>query len=393
MSPSFSKARLARMHEAMSSHVASGAIPGLVTLLSRRGETHVDAIGTRAAGSSAPMTRDTLFRIASMTKPVTAAAVMILVEECVLRLDEPVDHWLPELAGRRVLRSLDAAIDDTVPSPRPITVRDLLTFRLGHGFVLAPPGRFPIQKAIEAAGLAPGPRPSSFSPDEWMKRLGSLPLVYAPGERWMYHTGSDVLGVLVARASGKSFGAFLKERIFEPLGMRDSGFHVPAGELERLPGAYAGKEPFDAAGRDSRFAKPPAFESGGGGLISTADDYLAFCLMLLGKGSHRGTRVLSRPAVELMTTNQLSDAQRAEARLFFGDHSGWGFGMAVAIRRTELWNTPGRFGWDGGYGTSGYTDPAEELVGILLTQRMMESPEPPRVFSDFWTSTYQALEG
>jgi CubicO group peptidase (beta-lactamase class C family) len=389
---SFDPARLARLREVLSSHVASGAMPGLVALLDRRGSTQVEVIGTLARESGVPMQRDTLFRIASMTKPIAAAAAMILVEECVLRLDDAVDRWLPELAGRRVLRALDAPLEDTVPAPRPITLRDLLTFRLGHGLIVAPPGQFPIQRAIGDAGLAPGPRSAAFSPDEYMKRLGSLPLVYAPGERWLYHTGSDVLGVLVARAAGKSFGTFLKERIFDPLGMRDTGFQVRPEQVQRLAAGYFGKDISDPAGAESRFAQPPAFESGGGGLVSTADDYLAFCRMLLHKGTHRGVRILSRPTVELMTANQLTEAQRSEARLFFGDHSGWGFGMAVAVRRTELYNTPGRFGWDGGYGTSGYTDPAEGLVGILLTQRMMESPTHPRVFTDFWTTAYQALD-
>jgi CubicO group peptidase (beta-lactamase class C family) len=396
MSGGFSQARLARMNEILQRHVTSGAMPGLVTLVSRRGETHVNAIGAQSIGG-APMARDTIFRIASMTKPVAAAAAMILVEECVLRLDDPVDAFLPELAGRQVLRAIDAPVEETVPAARAITLRDLLTFRSGHGFVIAPPGTYPIQKLVEAAGLAPGPRLTACPAEEWMRRIGTLPLAYQPGERWMYHTGSDVLGVLIARASGKSFGTFLRERIFEPLGMKDTGFHVPEAKLPRFTSTYVGNaaskslEVWDDA-REGRFARPAVFESGGGGLVSTADDYLAFCQMLLNKGMLAGQRVLSRPSVELMTSNQLSDAQRAEARLFFGDSTGWGFGMAVVVKRTDLHTTPGRFGWDGGYGTSGHSDPVEQLVGILLTQRMMDSPQPPRVFQDFWTSVYQSLD-
>jgi CubicO group peptidase (beta-lactamase class C family) len=208
--PGLSKARLARMHDFMAGYVERGEVPGLVTLVSRRGEAHVDAIGTQALGDSPPMRRDILFRISSMTKPITAAATMILVEECKLRLDEPVDRWLPELADRQVLKRLDGPLDDTVPAKWPITVRDLLTFRMGFGMLMAPPitsppemVAYPILKAANELQIGMGPpNPSTMpAPDEWMRRLGSLPLMHQPGEQWMYNTGSDVLGVLIARAS------------------------------------------------------------------------------------------------------------------------------------------------------------------------------------------------
>src|SRR5205823_6060802 len=191
-----SRVRLGRMHDIMAGYVERGEVPGLVTLVSRRGEVHVDAIGTRAVADSAPIRRDTIFRISSMTKPVTAAATMILVEECKLRLDEPVDRWLPELANRQVLKQLDGALDDTVPASRPITVRDLLTFRMGFGQLMARPDAYPILRAANEQQIGMGPpQPSMLpAPDEWMRRLGSLPLMYQPGERWMYNTGSDVLG-------------------------------------------------------------------------------------------------------------------------------------------------------------------------------------------------------
>lgn len=229
-----SKARLDRMHKVMGDHVARGRVPGLVTLVSRRGETHVDAIGMKASGGQDPMRRDTIFRIASMTKPVTAVAAMILVEEAKLRLDEPVDRWLPELANRQVLRAIDSALDDTVPAKRAITLRDLLTFRLGIGAVMAYPPRYPIQTAMAEAGVAPGPNLPAHAPDELMKRFGSLPLVHQPGERWMYHSGSDILGVLIARVTGQTLEAFLRERIFDPLGMKDTAFSVPAADADRL---------------------------------------------------------------------------------------------------------------------------------------------------------------
>src|SRR5258706_4249245 len=392
-----SAGRLRRMHDVMASHVASGSIPGLVALVSRRGETHVEAHGTLALGDSAPVRRDTIFRIASMTKPITAAAAMTLVEECVLGLNEPLDPFLPELANRSVLRRIDAALDDTLPANRPLSLRDLLTFRAGYGYLMEPPGLCPLQKAMEQAGVQPGPLPVAFSPDEFMKRLGALPLAHQPGEQWLYHTASDVLGVLIARASGQSLEAFLRARIFAPLGMNDTGFHVPAEKLERLASAYSANpatralEVFDDR-KLSRYARPPAFEAGGGGLVSTADDYLAFCRMLLAKGRARRERILSRPSVELMTTDQLTPAQREGGAMILGQGRGWGFGMAVVVRRDDLCASPGRFGWDGGYGTSGHSDPAEDLVGILLTQRLMDSPNGPRVFRDFWTAAYQAID-
>jgi CubicO group peptidase (beta-lactamase class C family) len=385
------------MHDILQGHVTRGDIPGLVALVSRCGETHVEALGLQALENPTPMARDTIFRIASMTKPIAAAAAMILIEDCVFGLDDPVDRFLPELANPKVLKSLESEVTDTVPAHRPISVRDLLTFRLGTGMLMAPPSKYPIQKAIADAGFAPGPNPTNFTNDDYMKRVGGLPLFYQPGTRWLYHTGSDLLGVLIARASGKSFGAFLHERIFEPLGMKDTGFMVPPDKFGRLSSAYRRDHEknrfafFDDA-RDSRWSRPMPFQSGGGGLVSTADDYLAFFRMMLNKGLHGRERIFSRASVELMTTDQLTADQKVGAELFFKENAtSWGMGMAVTTRRTELWGSPGRFGWDGGYGTSAYADPAEDMIGILLTQRMMDSPQAPRVFTDFWTTAYAAI--
>ena len=185
------------------------------------------------------MQRSTIFRIASMTKPVTAVAALILIEECRLRLDEPVDRLLPELANRRVLRRLDGPLDDTVPAERPITVRDLLTLRMGFGFAASLSDACPIQQAMVDQDLAIGPRPSEApGMDAWMARLGALPLMYQPGERWLYDTGSDVLGVLIARAADQPLDTVFRERIFAPLGMHDTGFSRPAEQRHRLPVCY-----------------------------------------------------------------------------------------------------------------------------------------------------------
>jgi CubicO group peptidase (beta-lactamase class C family) len=178
-----SRARLGRMHDVMAGHVERGHVPGLVTLIDRHGETHVDVIGVKTIGGSQPIRRDTICRIASMTKPITAAAAMILVEECKLRLDEPVDRLLPELADRKVLKRLDGPLGDTVPAHRPITVRDLLTMRMGFGLIMEASAHYPIQDAMDEAGIAPGPNPPELVPDDLMKRFGSLPLIHQPGER------------------------------------------------------------------------------------------------------------------------------------------------------------------------------------------------------------------
>lgn len=396
-----SAVRMGRMRQVLGGHVERGEVPGVVALVARRGEVHVAAIGsTEAADNGTPMRRDTIFRIASVTKLVAAAAAMSLVEECRLRLDDPIDELLPELADRMVLSRPDAPLGDTVPARRPITLRDLLTLRMGIGAVMRPPGRLPIQRAMDEADVSPGPDgPAGIGYDEWIARLGALPLVYQPGESWMYHTGSDVLGVLMARATGRPLEEVLAERVFEPLGMVDTGFHVPAGKLDRLAAAYRTDPGTGALAladdpRDSRWSGPPAFVSAGGGpgLVSTADDLLAFQTMLLGKGRYGGRRVLSRASVELMTTDQLTDRQKAENPVFFADTSGWGFGCQVFTRRTDLCAVPGRFGWSGGTGTSVYSDPSEDLTGILLTQRYVTSPSAPAVCRDFWTCAYQAID-
>jgi CubicO group peptidase (beta-lactamase class C family) len=395
----FSKPRLDRMHQILSGYIERKQMPGLVALVSHYDDVHIETLGTLAFNQSAPMQTDTIFRIASLAKPVTAVAAMILLEECKLRLDESIEPWLPELANRRVLRSLSSPLDDTVPAHRPITVRDLLTFRMGFGSVMAPPDTYFIQKLIREYQIGgDGPPHPSQAPtaDEWIRRLGSLPWIAQPGERWLYHVSADVLGVLISRVTGQSLGAFMRERIFDPLGMKDTAFYVPSEKIDRLPGAYFFNQQTktldvydDPANSD--WGSPPPSESAGGGLVSTLDDYFVFCRMLLNKGQHGHEQIVSRTAVELMTSDQLTPEQRAGAELFFGNFSSWGFVMSVDIRRDDLFHNPGRFGWTGGLGTTAYTDPAENMIGLLFTQRSMDSPEPPTVFNDFWTLAYAAL--
>jgi CubicO group peptidase (beta-lactamase class C family) len=396
----FSPKRLARVRDVLRRPVDAGYVPGAVAVVARHGEVHIEATGNLAfegAGSRTPMTADTICRIASMTKPVVAACAMTLVEDCTLRLDDPVDALLPELADMTVLADPDGPLDDTVPAKRPVTLRDLLTFTLGTGMVAAEPGTVPIADALDALDRGEGPGDPEPQPDEWIRRLGALPLVYQPGERWMYETAANVTGVLIARATGMSFGDALRERICEPLGMRDTAFSVDGQSSSRLATAYqrddASGEVVVEEGPDGYWSQPPAFESGGGGLISTASDYLAFASALLAGGTHNGERVLSRPSVTLMTSDHLTPAQKAVSG--FGpanfDDIGWGFGMSVRTRRTHLGPSAGSYGWPGRYSTAWYNDPAENMTTILMIQRAHE-PQSLSILLDFWTAAYQAVD-
>lgn len=395
-----SRERLVRLHTSMTGYVERGEVPGIVTLVSRHGEVHVDTMGKTSLDGPDPMRRNTIVRIASMTKPITAAATMILVEEGKLRLSDAVQKWLPELADRKVLKRIDAPLDETVPAQRPITVRDLLTFTMGYGLLLNPTGEYPILKADNELqiGMRPGYQSRATpDPDEWLRRLGTLPLMYQPGEQWLYGVGSNVLTVLIARVSGQPFEMFLRERLFEPLGMKDTGFSVPADKLDRLASCYfpnpetGALDLFDGI-QDSQWGRPPTFPSGANGLVSTLDDFLAFGQMLLSGGKHGGERILSRLAVEVMTTDQLTPEQKAVSSLpqisGFFETNGWGLGVSVVTRRDDLASVPGRYGWDGGLGTSWFCDPKEDMVGIVLTQSLY----PLDLFRDFWTLAYQAID-
>jgi CubicO group peptidase (beta-lactamase class C family) len=388
------------MHRVLSGYVEREEVSGLVALVSHGDEIHVETIGTKSFGDPAPMRRDTIFRIASITKPVVAVAAMILVEDCMIHLDDAIDAWIPELTNRRVLRSLSSPLDDTVPATRLITLRDLLTSCMGFGSVMAALDTYPIQASIRINRIGgDGPKfPPHFpDTDEWLRNLGALPLIAQPGERWMYNVSSDVLGVLIARVSGKSLGKFMRERIFDPLGMKDTAFHVPPEQIDRLPTFYFfnhdtnALEVFDGI-ENSAWRTEPGFESGSGGLVSTIDDYFAYSRMMRDKGRFGRERILSRATVELMTSDQVTPDQRAGQEIFFGSCSSWGFGMAVDIARDEIFHTPGRFGWDGGFGTSSYVDPANGVIGILLTQRMVDSPAAPEIRTDFWTLAYGSLD-
>jgi CubicO group peptidase (beta-lactamase class C family) len=213
----------------------------------------------------------------------------------------------------------------------------------------------------------------------------------------MYHVSGDVLGVLIARVSGRSLGTFMRERIFDPLGMKDTAFHVPSEKIARLPKCYFFNRQTNTLDvldgvTNSAWRSAPPFESGGGGLVSTIEDYFAFCRMMLNNGRPGREHILTRAAVELITSEHLTPAQRGGSEISFGVHGSGGLGVAVDIQRSEIFQTPGRFGWDGGFGTSACADPGEGMIGILFTPRLMDSPEPSRVRTDFWTLASGAME-
>ncbi len=376
---------MSNLHDILQTYVSNGSVPGAVGLVARGGQVEVQAVGAADVDGTRPMARDSIFRIASITKPITAAAVMMLAEDGRIALDDPVGHWLPELASPAVVRTPASPVDDVVPAVRPITVADLLTFRAGYGF--------PSDFSLPAVGLLFSelkqgpPQPQVVAPpDEWMAALSRIPLLHQPGEAWLYNTCSDILGVLIARVCGRTFPEFLAERLFGPLGMADTGFDVPAGKLDRFTSYYQagpgdGLELADAP--DGQWSSPPPFPSGAGGLVSTADDWHRFAQMLLGGGSTGGRQLMSAASVRQMTTDYLTPAQRDASRLFL-EGQGWGFGGSVDVEAIDPWNVPGRYGWVGGTGTAAHITASTGTVTILLTQVQMAGPTAPALMRDFW---------
>jgi CubicO group peptidase (beta-lactamase class C family) len=376
-------------------HVNLGYTPGAVVVVARGNAVEMTVVGEQARGGGAAAVRtDSIFRISSMTKPITAAAAMMLVEEGRLRLRDPIDRWIPELANRRVLREPGAELDNTVPARRSITLEDLLTFRCGLGIRLAVPEGYPIERKIaelQLVGFGPPDPASTLSPDEWLKRLGTLPLMAQPGEAWLYNTGAYILGVLLARAAGASLPELLRRRLFEPLGMKDTGFYVPASQLSRLVNAYrleAGRTVlYDAPGA-SAWQQPPAFPDGGAGLVSTAEDYLAFSRFLLSGGRVVGGALLRPSTVETMTHDQLTAMQRAAGAPILGSGRGWGFGMSVVTQPHAAGLPSGCFGWNGGLGSTWVADPGSGRSVIVLTETLFSSPAPPALHQEIWRAVF-----
>jgi CubicO group peptidase (beta-lactamase class C family) len=367
------QAALAQIAPALQSVIDSGDLSGAVTLIWRGGqELQFLALGQRDIEAGLPMTRDTIFRIASMTKPVTSVAALMLMEEGKLRLDDPVTKWLPEFANMQVLRSATGPVEDTYPAPRDITVEDLFTHRAGlaYAFTSIGPIAHAHQKALGDV-LA-----TDMGPDAWLKALGGLPLSYPPGERFHYSHATDVLGFLVGRIEGKPFRDVLIERIFKPLGMVDTDFWIPPEKRGRAAKVYRLKDDFSAL-EEVPFPKhdaPPAFSGGGGSLVSTLDDYLKFARMLLGDGEVDGVRLLKPETVALMRANRLTDAQREIPFMGIPFWMGQGFGLGLSVitdPEKQAWmgaGNAGAFGWPGAFGTWWQADPESGMILIYMIQ-------------------------
>lgn len=372
----FNRDVLAGIGPALKGLVDQQSLAGVVSLIWRRGEVvQVDTIGHRDIAAGLPMERDTLFRIASMTKPVTTLAALMLVEDGKLKLDDPVTRWLPELKDMKVLKDATGPLDAVVPAVRDITVEDLMTHRSGlaYGFTSMGPIAHAHEEKLGSALANP------YTPDEWLARLGELPLSYQPGERFHYSHATDVLGFLVARIEGKPIGEVLKARIFDPLGMTDTSFWTPhdkRGRLAKLYRAPAGDGPLeDVSWSDPQ--TPGAFEGGGGGLVSTADDYLKFARLMLGRGEVDGVRLAKPETIDQMTSNRLTEEQRAHAFLGMPFWLSQGFGLGTSMimdAEKHQWmgaGGEGAFGWPGAFGTWWQADPANDLILIYLIQDSM----------------------
>ncbi len=353
-------------------HVESGTVPGAIASLGTQ-EPEIVTAGAMAVGG-APMRSEAIMRIQSMTKAVTAVAALRLVEAGSLSLDEPVQRWLPELADRQVLNSPTADLADTSPAVRAITLRHLLTCTSGYGMVLT---ECPLQRAMADTEVEAGVGPVTLGADEWLARLGALPLAFQPGEGWRYHHSFGILGILIARVAGRPLQDHLADDLFEPLGLRDTGLWVPTEAVARLPAGYrhtgSGLMELEPAGGGFYAGQPP-FDVSHAELVSTARDYLRFARMLAGRGRFEGHRIVSEEHLRLMTSDQVPAIAKTPDSFFpgFWDGTGWGFGVGVDTEGGRA----GRYGWSGGLGTNFFVDP-DGTVGVLLTQvEMGERMQP-----------------
>lgn len=370
---------------ALQQAVDAGDLAGVATLTWRAGRpAEVRCAGRRDLDAGDLAQRDTIFRIASMTKPVTSVAALQLWEEGRIALDEPITRWAPEFAAPRVMRRAGGPLDDTAPAPRPITFGDLLTHRSGLTYGALASG--PLAEGYAALG---GDIDSPLAPDRWIAELARLPLVAPPGAAFHYGHSTDLLGLLIARIEGRTLGEVLRRRLFDPLGMGDTGFCVPRSERGRRAAAH-GFGPDDLL---VRLDAPPGgaalperpdhhpFEGGGAGLWSTVDDYLAFARLFVEGGASGRTRILKPETVARMTTNQLTPEQRAGAELLgtrpFAAGHGFGLGVAVVTEpeRAEVFRCgggAGSVGWPGAYGGWWQADPNDRSVLVFLTHNMVE---------------------
>jgi CubicO group peptidase (beta-lactamase class C family) len=386
--------RLERLRQVLQRQVEAGRVSGGVAAVVRNGRmVPLQPVGTLDLESKRPMRADAIFRIYSMTKPITSVAVLILLEEGRLRLSDPVSKYIPELGELKVLEDPAGPLEQVVEAQREMTVRDLLTHTSGltYGFM----SQGPISAAYEQL-MGPIGQRTTDDLAAFVRKLGALPLVFQPGTRWNYSVSTDVLGHLVAVVSGRPFDAFLRERIFGPLDMRDTDFWVPSDKLDRLAANYRtgedGKLALVDAAPQSSYAQRPDFLSGGGGLVSTARDYARFAQMLLDGGELDGRRILARKTIEHMTLNHLpGDLREAPLLGQFFAGSGFGLGVSVVVDPAQHGRpgSKGSYGWGGAAGTHFWIDPNEELVGVVMVQNM--NPSVLSLPPELETAVYQAL--
>jgi CubicO group peptidase (beta-lactamase class C family) len=364
-------------------------VPGLAWAVARGDEVHQGVAGVSSLESGVPIEIDSIFRIASLTKPITAAAALRAAENGALGIDDSVEAWLPELADRRVLRHRSGPIDDTLGADRAITVGDLMSFTAGYGFDFAHFDQQIQIAELQRLGLGVGPpAPATMPPiDEWMRRLHTIPLDHQPGTAWRYHFGSEILGVLLHRAFGQPLDEVLSELVLTPAGMVDTAFHVDPERQQRFTTAYAA----DGEGRqrvvydmpDGQWSSPPAFPSGGGGLVSTVSDYMAFGRALINGGGS----VLSSPSVDEMRRDHLPPATSIATE----DDIGWGYGVDVRRPTGSDCRSPGSYGWVGGLGTVWWNDPAHDLTAVLFTNQSIDGPHGAHSIEVFQHAVYAAL--
>jgi len=374
-SSAFDPAKLVAIGPKLERFVEQGELAGIVTLTSHQGEiVQTEAIGWRDIEMNSPMRPDALFRIASMTKPITSVLALMLVEEGKIALDDPIGRWVPELANPRVLRFADGALDDTVPAERAITIEDLLTHRSGIAYAFFAEGS--LQAAYEQVLGDPALNP--MSADEWLAGLGALPLAYQPGTRFHYGHSTDVLGFLIGRVLGRPFREILIDRVLEPLGMADTDFWVPPAKRHRLASLYGYNAQAETLTKINwrLFDAPPSYTPGGGGLISTAGDYHRFARMLLQDGRFDGMRLLRPETVRLMRTNRLTPVQRAVpfAGMPLWRNNGFGLGLSLcecAADNPYACGAKGSMTWPGIFGTWWQADPVNDLVMIYLVQHQV----------------------
>jgi len=391
----FSSERLGKLDGSMRALVDSKKVAGMVTVLARHGRiVEEKTYGYADVASQKPMQKDTIVRIYSMTKPITGIAMMMLYEEGKWKPSDPIARYIPEFRDLMVYSGVDKDGKPTLDKPgHAPTMGELMSHTAGftYGFF----GSTPVDKMYQEAQLLNAPNLQEF-----IGRVAKLPLLYQPGEGWVYSVSVDIQGYLVEKLSGKPFADFVRERIFLPLGMKDTGFYVPTDKLDRVASVYQGDATSDSAKmpKDPGISQPPGLPSGGGGLYSTAEDYLRFAQMVLNGGALNGVRLVAPSTIELMRSNHVSDEVKNARKFGIGLYQmqpglGFGYDFAILEEPLKLGSTAGKgtFLWDGVAGTWFWIDPTNDVVFVGIIQRWLMAPGAPDVENLSRALTYQAL--